>query len=367
MGAWGRVGARVFARCATRGIAWRSITRAGILGAEPCATEAWTRVPGVAGNAFGRLGSRRAFSDGDGGGASRNKPLEPFAPGAEAWYRGLSPDGKRSLEYDYHDHLKRHGLRSDVDAATGDADILSMRSYINLKHKLWKAVSAPSGDGEAEEAKPFYPDSRPKSEGGAALLNRYREGFASVAEPWGHKSHTDKPTTVDDDGARLRNVHALIKVYSGYNNTLMVSSHPMPPGGCVASGSDPRAPRADAPRVLVPMRFLAREQTICEAGSGSSLRSGGRVRAVVSGGTCGFRKAARGTFQAAEVVGERTSRVAHEMGFRLCGVDLRGPNRRNRRNAFRGLTVGNRLKITEVWTSINFPHNGCRPPKKRRL
>nr|YP_009647126.1 ribosomal protein S11 [Chloropicon maureeniae]QBX98820.1 ribosomal protein S11 [Chloropicon maureeniae] len=91
----------------------------------------------------------------------------------------------------------------------------------------------------------------------------------------------------------------------------------------------------------------------------------GAVQAWASCGSLGFRKAARSTPYASEAAGEHLGRIARQKGFSAVRVYLKGMGR-GRDSACRGIAASG-LQISKIMDSTRFPHNGCRPPKKRRV
>jgi small subunit ribosomal protein S11 len=82
-------------------------------------------------------------------------------------------------------------------------------------------------------------------------------------------------------------------------------------------------------------------------------------------GGCGFRGSRKSTPFAAQVASEKAGRLALEFGVKNLDVRVRGPGP-GRESAVRALNaLGLRIQNIEDVTPI--PHNGCRPPKKRRV
>ena len=93
-------------------------------------------------------------------------------------------------------------------------------------------------------------------------------------------------------------------------------------------------------------------------------RSGNAVSWATAGG-CGFRGSRKSTPFAAQVAAERAGKAAQEVGMKNLEVRVRGPGP-GRESAVRSLnSAGFRISNIEDVTPI--PHNGCRPPKKRRV
>ena len=91
----------------------------------------------------------------------------------------------------------------------------------------------------------------------------------------------------------------------------------------------------------------------------------GAVIAWASAGTVGFKGSRKSTPFAAQVAAERAGRAAQECGVKNIEVRIKGPGP-GRESAVRALNaVG--FRITEIEDVTPIPHNGCRPPKKRRV
>ena len=93
-------------------------------------------------------------------------------------------------------------------------------------------------------------------------------------------------------------------------------------------------------------------------------RQGNTLSWATSGG-CGFRGSRKSTPFAAQVAAEKAGIAAQEHGVKNVEVRVGGPGP-GRESAVRALnTCG--LKITSISDVTPIPHNGCRPPKKRRV
>ncbi|KUJ74483.1 30S ribosomal protein S11 [Thiomicrospira sp. XS5] len=93
-------------------------------------------------------------------------------------------------------------------------------------------------------------------------------------------------------------------------------------------------------------------------------RQGNALCWATSGGS-GFRGSRKSTPFAAQVAAERAGQMATEYGVKNMDVMVKGPGP-GRDSAVRGLnSVG--FKITSIADVTPIPHNGCRPPKKRRV
>lgn len=91
----------------------------------------------------------------------------------------------------------------------------------------------------------------------------------------------------------------------------------------------------------------------------------GNLLAWGSGGTVGFKGSRKGTAFAAQRAAETAARKAMEHGLRQVEVYIRGPGS-GREVAIRSLQAAG-LAITSIRDITPVPHNGCRPPKGRRV
>ncbi len=93
-------------------------------------------------------------------------------------------------------------------------------------------------------------------------------------------------------------------------------------------------------------------------------RQGNTLTWATAGGS-GFRGSRKSTPFAAQVAAERAGNAAQEFGMKNLEVMVKGPGP-GRESAVRALhAVG--FKITNIQDVTPIPHNGCRPPKKRRV
>ena len=95
-----------------------------------------------------------------------------------------------------------------------------------------------------------------------------------------------------------------------------------------------------------------------------SDRQGNALTWATAGGS-GFRGSRKSTPFAAQVAAERAGQAAQELGMKNLEVMVKGPGP-GRDSAVRALNaIG--LKISRIDDVTPIPHNGCRPPKKRRV
>ncbi|MBM3585510.1 MAG: 30S ribosomal protein S11 [Alphaproteobacteria bacterium] len=91
----------------------------------------------------------------------------------------------------------------------------------------------------------------------------------------------------------------------------------------------------------------------------------GNTISWASSGASGFKGSRKSTPYAAQVAAENAGRKAQEHGMRTLAVEVKGPGS-GRESALRALqAVG--FVITAIRDVTPIPHNGCRPPKRRRV
>jgi small subunit ribosomal protein S11 len=93
--------------------------------------------------------------------------------------------------------------------------------------------------------------------------------------------------------------------------------------------------------------------------------TGGEAISWASSGSSGFKGAKKGTPFAAQTAAESAARRAVDQGMRQIEVMVSGPGS-GRETAIRALQ-GAGLEITLIRDVTPIPHNGCRPPKRRRV
>mgnify|MGYP000337876387 CR=1 FL=1 len=93
-------------------------------------------------------------------------------------------------------------------------------------------------------------------------------------------------------------------------------------------------------------------------------RQGNALCWATAGGS-GFRGSRKSTPFAAQVAAERAGQAAQEMGMKNLEVEVKGPGP-GRESAVRALNNAG-FQITNITDVTPIPHNGCRPPKKRRV
>jgi small subunit ribosomal protein S11 len=93
-------------------------------------------------------------------------------------------------------------------------------------------------------------------------------------------------------------------------------------------------------------------------------RQGNALAWATSGGS-GFRGSRKSTPFAAQVAAERAGNAVKEMGMKNVDVCVKGPGP-GRESAIRALNAQG-FNITSITDVTPIPHNGCRPPKRRRV
>jgi len=91
----------------------------------------------------------------------------------------------------------------------------------------------------------------------------------------------------------------------------------------------------------------------------------GNVVAWSTAGTSGFKGSRKSTAYAATMAAEKVGNEAISMGMKTIEVKIKGPGS-GRESAIRALAVAG-LEITSIRDVTPLPHNGCRPPKRRRV
>ena len=97
----------------------------------------------------------------------------------------------------------------------------------------------------------------------------------------------------------------------------------------------------------------------------SLANSEGQVISWSSAGKMGFRGSKKNTPYAAQTAAEDCGKVAFDLGLRKVKAYVKGPGN-GRESAIRGVhSTG--IEITEIVDVTPLPHNGCRPPKRRKV
>src|SRR3954468_18085109 len=141
-----------------------------------------------------------------------------------------------------------------------------------------------------------------------------------------------------------------------------------------APGSKPAAgAAAGAPRTAGRKKKVWKNVTIANAHIQSSFNNTivsiaddtGNVIVWATAGSCGFKGTKKGTPFAAQVTADTAGKRAMEAGVKQVHVLVRGPGS-GRETAIRGLQAAG-LSILSIRDVTPIPHDGCRPPKPRRV
>ncbi|SRR5690554_1351804 len=97
----------------------------------------------------------------------------------------------------------------------------------------------------------------------------------------------------------------------------------------------------------------------------SLTNKSGDVIAWSSAGKMGFRGSKKNTPYAAQLAAEECAKVAHDAGLRKVKVYVKGPGN-GRESAIRSIHNSG-IEVSEIIDITPMPHNGCRPPKRRRV
>ena len=96
----------------------------------------------------------------------------------------------------------------------------------------------------------------------------------------------------------------------------------------------------------------------------SLTNTAGQVISWSSAGKMGFRGSKKNTPYAAQLAAADCSKIASDLGLRKVKVYVKGPGA-GRESAIRTIATSG-IEVTEIIDITPMPHNGCRPPKKRR-
>ena len=91
----------------------------------------------------------------------------------------------------------------------------------------------------------------------------------------------------------------------------------------------------------------------------------GNTISWASAGNANFKGSRKGTPFAAQVAAEKASRLAQDHGMKQLSVQVNGPGS-GRETAIRALSASG-MEVTGIMDVTPLPHNGCRPPKRRRV
>ena len=97
----------------------------------------------------------------------------------------------------------------------------------------------------------------------------------------------------------------------------------------------------------------------------SLTNSTGQVISWASAGKMGFKGSKKNTPYAAQMAAEECTKTAFELGLRKVKVFVKGPGS-GRESAIRAISNSG-VEVTEIIDVTPMPHNGCRPPSRRRV
>lgn len=97
----------------------------------------------------------------------------------------------------------------------------------------------------------------------------------------------------------------------------------------------------------------------------SLTNTAGQVISWSSAGKMGFRGSKKNTPYAAQMAAQDCAKVAFEAGLRKVKVFVKGPGG-GRESAIRTISTSG-IEVSEIMDITPIPHNGCRPPKRRRV
>ncbi len=132
----------------------------------------------------------------------------------------------------------------------------------------------------------------------------------------------------------------------------------------MAKAAERSAPRKKKVRKAVPEGIVCIHSTFNNTIVSITDPLGGVV-AWASAGTVGFKGSRKGTPFAAQVAAESAARKAADAGMRSVQVHVKGPGA-GRESALRSLQAAG-FSINVIRDVTPIPHNGCRPPKRRRV
>jgi len=97
----------------------------------------------------------------------------------------------------------------------------------------------------------------------------------------------------------------------------------------------------------------------------SLTNNAGQVISWSSSGKMGFKGSKKNTPYAAQMAAQDCAKTAYDMGLRKVKVFVKGPGT-GRESAIRTIHTSG-IEVTEIVDVTPLPHNGCRPPKRRRV
>ena len=121
----------------------------------------------------------------------------------------------------------------------------------------------------------------------------------------------------------------------------------------------PRRVRRDVPHALAHIKSTFNNTIITITDPNGDVITWG------SAGTAGFKCSRKSTPYAAQLAAQQVAKTAMDMGVRELDIFIKGPGP-GREAAVRALQ-GAGIRVTSISDVTPVPHNGCRPPKKRRV
>lgn len=97
----------------------------------------------------------------------------------------------------------------------------------------------------------------------------------------------------------------------------------------------------------------------------SLTNNDGQVISWSSAGKMGFRSSKKNTPYAAQMAAQDSAKIAYDLGLRKVKVYVKGPGN-GRESAIRTIHAAG-IEVTEIIDVTPLPHNGCRPPKRRKV
>jgi len=97
----------------------------------------------------------------------------------------------------------------------------------------------------------------------------------------------------------------------------------------------------------------------------SLTNNSGQVISWSSAGKMGFKGSKKNTPYAAQMAAQDAAKTAYDLGLRKVKVFVKGPGA-GRESAMRTIHAAG-IEVTEIMDITPLPHNGCRPPKRRRV
>ena len=130
-----------------------------------------------------------------------------------------------------------------------------------------------------------------------------------------------------------------------------------------------RAARKTATRRRRDRKFVDRGQAHIQSSFNNTIvtitDSAGNALSWASAGQMGFRGSRKSTPYAAQMAADTAANAAREYGLKMVEVFVKGPGS-GREAAIRALQAAG-LEVTMIKDVTPVPHNGCRPPKRRRV